>query len=1025
MPGTGNPVITEKGRVDLKKSSENTRKYKSKYCKQILIMFRLGAGLMVFSTGLISAGNAYSQRTICGHFEPYTDMHGCAWEADQAYTPGGWGYIGGDDWTAFPSDIIENSYDGMLFKSERRNQSYQFDGLAPGQYFIKLLFAENYFGLSGNGGGINSRVFNITINGQEVLADFDILKETGGRARRAVVKRFAVEVLGSGSYANIIRIDTNALVNQAKFSAIEISDTPTLTDTLDNYYKASAGEEETFRINCGGTKSLEDGTFWMADEPWELCRRWGYINGLPRVNPPYTWTQPEDYRLATWREGGVDFKYVCSLPNGIYEVKLIFVENEFNAAGERVFDVSLNGSLLAGGLDVYGEAGAGVPYELNSPVTVENERIEITFPSILSGQAMISAIEIRGVSVSDNDFLDFVQRRALDFFIFREGTFTTVNPANGLVVERTNNFISRGPGFASLGSVGFGLAALASAAGRGWIPRNDAEQRILTTVDYFKDAQPFVDNFQNELTHKNGFFFRWLEITSGQRLNDIELSSVDTGLLLAGMLTAAGDFPGTAIETSVQSVRDRANWEWFVNANPEGFVSIGWKPDEGFDTTTWSAYNDGIIADIIGLSSSTYPLLPKAWFNMRRFWQEYSGTRYIDEQLEVPTPLFAHIYLQCFLDLREQYDDKADYFINTSLAAQVNKQFCQDHAGTFLSYSEGGWGLTSGDSPQNGFSYVAYRTKQGYHDGTVNPSIVGAAIPFAPEIAVPALRRMYFRYKHFLWGRFGFADSYNLNAPTTLDKDMPSGQGWVSPDVIGIDLGSMTLSIENYRTGFVWTKFTQTSSVQSVLAEIGMGNPLIDNLDNDGSLNDAPQERDVQWWTNDYGVFTFTAVAAGIGGNATPCLKVDYDKKAGDEYDFIGLGDLLLKQGNPNYANMSYYLYDAARSSLPHGKLSMQVYGTVALQIKFKDKDGNESASSGIYFCDHPQAWGSATWDYTNLNWNQCDPRQIQDILIYVQPGDLGSGTFYIDNVKLGNPAPLPSSESASVNITVTVVEEK
>ncbi len=968
--------------------------------KNIFIFLVLLSNLFLFA----QADANFSRRVLCGGSVPYTDSHGYTWEADQAYPPpGGWGYTtSASNFSSFAGYHMENTNDWPLYQNEiwgslPNKPAYQFDLPGPGKYYVKILLAEMHFGVAikqGIGNGIGQRVFDLYINGVKKLDHYDNLADTNGRAARAVVKSFEIEVSDSGDYANTIIITTQVQVENPKINAIEISDVPTLTDAMEAYSKCSPSDEEVFRLNCAGIKSIDpDNTLWMADEAYALCQRWGYVSGIPRVNTYTAWADPEGYRHATWRAGGTDFKYVFTLPNGQYNVKLIFVENEFNASGLRVFDVSLNGTSVAVEMDVYALVGSETPFELNAPVIVSDEQLQIAFPAIQFGEAMISAIEIKVSSVDDNAFLDFVERRGLDYFINTSAPFCTVNNANGMVVDRMNNYASKSWGAASMAAVGFGLAAICAGKERNWISFTAAEQQITAALNFLYNAAPYIDGSETGITHKNGFFYHFVRMDNGRRFNNYsELSSIDSALLFAGALTASRTFGGQ-IETLATAILERANWTWFTNGDENSFVAMAWKPETSQFDWQWNGYNEGVLVDLLGMASAAYPLSPKCWFNMNRVWMDQGGIKYVTEGDFLA--LFTHIYAQCFVDLRSAYDDKNNYFLNTQLAIQADREFCQANAGQFRTYAEEGWGLTAGDSPVDGFSYQAYRNKDNEHDGTVNPSIVGASIPFAPEIAVPALRRMYFQYKHFLWGRFGFADSYNLDAPMTLDRNAPSGQGWVSSDVIGIDLGSMILAMDNYRTGNVWSKFTQHTSIQAALTEMGINNPVIDDFENDRSFQDADNARDAQWWAPKNEVYLFSPMT-GVGGNTTTCLRVVYNKGSAETWDYMALGNL------GQNANMSYYL--------GHDELGFQVYGRVDLVLKFMDINGNESGVSNKMEITSPNAWQSVLWNYSTLNWQDCDPRHIQDILIFVQPGEQGSGEFFIDDVRLEKPASIPET---------------
>jgi len=990
---------------------------------------RLLGAIVCLLGALPPAAAAYSQRVLCGSASAYTDTHGYSWAADQAYSAAtGWGYTQAGLGTAEYTDVpIEDTYDRPLFQYERWGSPlvYRFDVPGPGTYFVKVLLAENYFGVReldniGNAHGIGLRVFNLDVNGQ-TLTNYDVLNVAGGRAARGLIEPFRVTIPEGGP--NTIFLSLTPVVENPKISAIEISSEPTLTDTLGAYGPSSPGTDETFRLDCGGTKSEDaDGTLWMADEGYALRERWGYLQGQARIRTPYTWADAAEYRQATWREGGTNFAYRFRLPNGTYRVTLLFAENEYQTEGQRVFDVRVNSRLLAADLDIYAQAGYRLPYSLQDTVTVTQETLDITFPRITAGLAAINAIEIQALQIADEDFLDFVERRALEYFTSAGPAYQTVNPANGLLAERANNFTPQQPlGFTSIAAVGFGLAALSAGVQRGWLPAAETQASIQTTVDFFNSAPAYQDESQNTLTHKNGFYFHFLDTGTGKRLHTgVELSSVDTTLLFAGLITAAGTFPGAPLSTTAWNLVQRADWQWFVNGHADGCSSIGWFPESGFYDVYWNAYNESPLVDFIGLLSSNRPLTPEAWYGMQRSWYDSGGVSYVIEQPSEPTPLFTHFFPQCYMDLRNQQDDKMRYDQNSTLAIQSDRQFCLDHAGDFPAYAQDCWGLSSGDSPpqrewdaeQGKYklrTYFAYRTRAGFHDGTINPAMVGAAVAFNPTIAIPALRSLYFKYKHFLWGRFGFSDSFTLSAPQTLDPDTLSGKGWVSSDVLGIDLGPMILCLENYRTGRIWQTFGSRTEVSVALRRLGLGNLMMDNFENDASLNDQANARDAQWWSNDASVFTLS-VANAIAGNNSSCLKATYPRQDVKPGDFIGIGNLSLG------ANMSYY----AGQTL----LTFHALGRETLQISFQDKTYRASALSAPIIIDSPDRWVKITLDLSTVNWQSCDNRQIQDIMLHVAEGQTGPGALYLDNITLGPgsaPPPPPPSQAATVNIRAIV----
>jgi hypothetical protein len=145
----------------------------------------------------------------------------------------------------------------------------------------------------------------------------------------------------------------------------------------------------------------------------------------------------------------------------------------------------------------------------------------------------------------------------------------------------------------------------------------------------------------------------------------------------------------------------------------------------------------------------------------------------------------AHAYYD-FKDLRDPLG--WDYWVSSANATRINRQFCIDNASKRKTYGPQTWGLNASDGPDG---YIAYGVPAP-EDGTVSPSGALASILFTPDLSKAAAREMYSRFGDRIWGRYGFADSFNVD------------RGWYDPDVIGIDLGMVLLAIEDYRTGRIW-----------------------------------------------------------------------------------------------------------------------------------------------------------------------------------------------------------------------------
>lgn len=125
-----------------------------------------------------------------------------------------------------------------------------------------------------------------------------------------------------------------------------------------------------------------------------------------------------------------------------------------------------------------------------------------------------------------------IERRTFQFF------WDTTNEANGLTPDR---YPSRP--FSSVAAVGFALTAYPIGIENGWVSRTQAVDRTLATLKFLREA-PQGPQANGRAGHK-GFFYHFVDIDSGHRYNTwVELSSVDTGLLMMGVLFAQSYYDG-------------------------------------------------------------------------------------------------------------------------------------------------------------------------------------------------------------------------------------------------------------------------------------------------------------------------------------------------------------------------------------------------------------------------------------------------------------------------------------------------
>jgi hypothetical protein len=374
-------------------------------------------------------------------------------------------------------------------------------------------------------------------------------------------------------------------------------------------------------------------------------------------------------------------------------------------------------------------------------------------------------------AAADEALLEDLEQANFQFF------WDQTNPKTGISRDRCN---VKTPGENNLGSIastGFGLTALCIGAKRGYVPHAEAQKRAL-------DALLFL---WKKLPNHRGFFYHWADINTGERLWDSEVSSIDTSILLCGVLTCREYFFGEVGEVAAE-IFDRVDWTWL--SEDTQVLPHGWTPETGFLPYRWDNYSEMMMMYLMGLGSGSHPLPTQAWDAWKRTVFEYDDIRYIGSF----APLFIHQYSQAWFDFRDKRDRYADYFQNSIIATDVHRRFCIDLAGRFPDYSDDLWGITASDSVR-GYVVWGGPPETGPIDGTVVPAAAGGSLPFLPEAAIRVLRTMRERYGQHSWCRYGFVDAFN---PLT---------NWYDTDVIGIDTGITMLMAENVRDGFVWNTF--------------------------------------------------------------------------------------------------------------------------------------------------------------------------------------------------------------------------
>jgi hypothetical protein len=478
--------------------------------------------------------------------------------------------------------------------------------------------------------------------------------------------------------------------------------------------------------------------------------------------------------------------------------------------------------------------------------------------------------------------LDTVQHTAFNFF------WNEANPTTGLIPDRANvNGGHNAP--CSIASLGFGLTAIAIGADHSWVSRADAAQRVLTALKTLWNGPqgPGADGTTGYL----GLFYHFIDMSTARRAWSSELSTIDTALLLAGIIDSKQYFDGpdpteTAIRSYADSLYYRMNWEMMRNFHPG--ILMEWKPGTGFSTAQWHGYCEAMIMYILAAGSPTYPIDSTGWTEWTKNyqWVTYYGIDYLGF-----APLFGHQYSHCWIDFRGIADTYMrgkgiDYFENSRRATFAQRAYCIDNPGHFAGYGDSLWGITASDV-QGGYSARGGPPNEG-DNGTLVPTAPISSIAFAPDIALPVIRNMWNAYRPQLWGAYGFRDAFNI------------GTGWWGPDVIGIDLGPEIIMIENYRTGKVWKRFMQNPDVQRGLKVMGFS----DVTSADGISSPVPVEfRLEQNYPNPFN--PSTTIRFALGGSVPTRLAV---------YDLLGREMAVVAEGTLG-AGSHEYRFDASRLS--------------------------------------------------------------------------------------------------------------
>jgi hypothetical protein len=423
-------------------------------------------------------------------------------------------------------------------------------------------------------------------------------------------------------------------------------------------------------------------------------------------------------------------------------------------------------------------------------------------------------------AVPFDPFLDDLEQRTFRYF------WDTANPKNGLVPDRYPN-----TPFASIAAVGFGLTAYPIGVERGYIPRAAARERVLTTLRFFVSA-----------ANEHGFFYHFMDMRSGARASDSEVSTVDTALLLAGMIFCQSYFDSqdphdVEIRRLTDEIYGRVDWTWAQPRAPA--VALSWTPEAGFSSSDWRGYNEAMMVYLLALGSPTHAVDQQAWTSWTSTYDKQWGTVYDQTYLSF-APLFGHQFTHVWVDFRGIRDafmrsHDLDYFENSRRATYTQRRYAIANPQHWRAYGKNVWGMSASDGPGPAretalddtrpfLTYAARGVGIGriVDDGTIAPTAAISSLPFAPEIVLPATLEMYHRFGASIYSVYGFLDAFNASYRSSSGKQPgPGDAGWVDADYVGIDEGPILAMIENYRSDLVWRVMRRSPYLQQGLERAG------------------------------------------------------------------------------------------------------------------------------------------------------------------------------------------------------------
>lgn len=525
------------------------------------------------------------------------------------------------------------------------------------------------------------------------------------------------------------------------------------------------------------------------------------------------------------------------------------------------------------------------------------------------------------------EILENELRGSFDFFWDTANTDKS-SPGYGLIPDR----MPSGPDISSIASVGYGLTAICIGVERGYITREQGAERVLGTLKTLRD----------NLQRVHGFFYHFLEIKTGQRVWDSEVSIIDTALCLNGVIFSGEYFGGEIAQLAAQ-IYEAVDWTWYTDRDTRRFY-MGYTPEKGF-FGSWDMTAEQMMMYFLGAGSPTNPVPAEMFYRFRRPRDGYGA---LPTMIHSPAgSLFAYQYTHLWYDFRNTVDKTGlDWFRNSVTASLASRLYAVEMEDRFKTNGFE-WGFSAGDGPR-GYSggYGSPPSKGFYNDGTIPPYGAAGSIIFTPEQSISALTYMHGAYPD-LWGKWGFKSAYNKTVSPM----------WIAKDVIGIDKGTTMLAIENYLTGMVWKYMMKNKYVVSGMQRCGVlqaNSYVLDTFESEDLTGFKAEGCKVEWDNSDSwsGVYSLK-VNSSKDGTLRFAVDIDKLKKQGSaalRFAVKGKGTIITTMKGLDGSVFTSHRDDLGNGenwevisvSLPKEKAESYRMGEVSIT----------SAEEGIYYLD-------------------------------------------------------------------------